>query len=77
MALTGEWAPYWASPERALVSNIDSQRGGTSSALVSDWIMAQVTAGVVPLPEFLSAPVPAQAGRTPRVLKENRTHDRP
>src|SRR5467141_2362669 len=26
MALTGEWAPYWASPERALVSNIDSKR---------------------------------------------------
>jgi hypothetical protein len=61
MALTGEWAPYWASPERALVSNIDSQRGGTSSALMFDWIMAQVTAGVVPAPDFLSAPVPARA----------------
>src|SRR5438445_9276666 len=55
MALTGEWAPYWASPERALVSNIDSQRGATSSALVSDWIMAQVTAGVVPSPDFITA----------------------
>src|SRR2546422_6862965 len=57
MALTGEWAPYWASPERALISNIDSQRGGTSSALVVDWIMAQVTAGIVKLPDFLAAPV--------------------
>jgi nicotinamidase-related amidase len=55
MALTGEWAPYWASPERALVSKIDSQRGATSSALVSDWIMAQVTAGVVPSPDFITA----------------------
>ena len=59
LALTGEWAPYWASPERALISAIDSQRGGTSSALVTDWIMAQIKAGVVKLPEFLSAPVPA------------------
>ena len=59
MALTGEWAPYWASPERALVSQIDSQRGGTSAAVVTDWIMAQVTAGVVPLPDLLSAPVQA------------------
>ena len=58
MALTGEWAPYWASPERALISAIDSQRGGTSSALVTDWIMAQIKAGVVKLPEVLSAPVP-------------------
>ena len=55
MALTGEWAPYWASPERALVSSIDSQRGGTSAALLTDWIMAQVTAGVVPTPSFISA----------------------
>src|SRR4030081_881904 len=37
MALGGEWAPYWASAERALISNIESQRGGTSSALVVDW----------------------------------------
>ena len=29
MALSGEWAPYWASPERALISAIDSQRAGT------------------------------------------------
>ena len=58
MALTGEWAPYWASPERALVSKIDSQRGGTSSAVVVDWIMAQITAGVVKLPESLAGSVP-------------------
>src|SRR6266850_1242131 len=57
MALGGEWAPYWASAERALISNIDSQRGGTSSALVVDWIMAQIAAGVVKLPDFHAAPV--------------------
>ena len=61
MALTAEWAPYWASPERALVSNIESQRGATSSALVFDWIMAQVKAGVVSSPDVLSTPVSARS----------------
>jgi nicotinamidase-related amidase len=60
MALTGEWAPYWASPERAAVSNIDAQRGGTSSSLLFDWITAQITAGIVKLPDILSGS--AQAG---------------
>jgi hypothetical protein len=60
-AVTAEWAPYWASPEQAAVSNASSQRGESSQALLLDWVMAQVTAGVVPLPEFLSAPVQAQA----------------
>jgi nicotinamidase-related amidase len=59
MALTGEWAPYWASPERAALTNVTSQRGG-SAGLVVDYLMAQVAAGVVPLPDFLSAPVPAR-----------------
>ncbi len=49
MALTAEWAPYWASPERALVSDIESRTGVTSSSLLVDWIAAQVAAGVVSL----------------------------
>jgi nicotinamidase-related amidase len=59
MALTGEWAPYWASPERAALTNVTSQRGG-SAGLVVDYLMAQIAAGVVSLPDFLSAPVPAR-----------------
>ena len=59
MALTGEWAPGWASPERAALNDVVSQRGG-SAGLVVDYLMAQVAAGVVPLPDFLSAPVPAR-----------------
>ena len=59
MALTAEWAPYWASPERAIVSDIDSKRAGTSSALLFDWIMAQIKAGVVKGSDSLSAPVSA------------------
>ncbi|HMG42073.1 MAG TPA: isochorismatase family protein [Acidimicrobiales bacterium] len=61
MALTGEWAPYWASPERALISTIASQRGDSTSALVNDWIMAQITAGVVSLPDSLAESVRAGA----------------
>jgi hypothetical protein len=58
MALTGEWAPYWASPERAAIADVYSQRGG-SAGLASDYAMAQIAAGVVPRPGFMS--VPAQA----------------
>jgi nicotinamidase-related amidase len=50
MALTAEWSPYWAAPERALVSDIESRLGVTSSSLLFDWITAQVAAGVVSLP---------------------------
>jgi nicotinamidase-related amidase len=63
MALTGEWAPYWASPERAVVSKASSQRGDSTNAMVTDWIMDQVTADVVPAPDFISEPV--QAGARP------------
>ena len=55
MALTAEWAPYWASPERAMVSKIESEIGITSSALLVNWINAQITAGIVKLPSSLSA----------------------
>ena len=49
----------WASPERALVSSIDSKRGGTTASLMYDWIMAQITAGVVSLPDSLAASITA------------------
>ena len=60
MAVTGEWAPYWASPERAVLANATSRAG--SAALLTDYVLAQLTAGVVSPPDFLS--VPAQAGAT-------------
>jgi len=58
MAVTAEWAPYWASPERAILSNATSRAG--SAALLTDYVVAQLTAGVVSPPDFMS--VPAQAG---------------
>ena len=54
-ALGAEWAPYYASPEAAAVS---SQRRG-SAALGLDYVMAQVTAGIVPPPSSMSIPVQA------------------
>jgi hypothetical protein len=57
-AVTAEWAPYWASPEAAIVSG--AYTGG--AALLTDYVTAQLTAGVVSPPDFLS--VPAQAGAT-------------
>jgi Isochorismatase family len=61
MALTAEWAPYWASPERAAVSHVNSQRGDSSTALLFDWIMAQVKAGTVQQPDVPSVAIPVGA----------------
>jgi nicotinamidase-related amidase len=60
MALTAEWAPDYTTPERAALTSIWSQRGG-GVGLMTDYVIDQVTAGVVPAPDFLSAPVPARA----------------
>lgn len=54
MALTGEWAPGWASPERAKLTDVVAQHGSTA-ALGSDYVMAQINAGIVKQPDFLSA----------------------
>jgi len=56
--LTGEWAPDYTSSERAALAGIYSQRIGTV-ALMTEYVIDQVTAGLVPPPDFLSAPVPA------------------
>ena len=61
LAVTAEWAPYWASPERAAVTNAASQRGEGSYSLGFDYVMAQVTAGVVPPPDSMATPLRAQA----------------
>jgi hypothetical protein len=55
MALTAEWSPYWAAPERAEISRIDTHLGTTTSSLLFDWINAQIASGIVELPDNLSA----------------------
>ena len=51
LAVTGEWSPYFA--ERVPLNNTASEHGG-SSALLLEYVMAQITAGVVAQPDFLS-----------------------
>ena len=58
--LTGEWAPDYRSPQRAALGGIYSQRIGTV-ALMTEYVIDQVTAGVVPAPDFLTDRVPAGA----------------
>src|SRR6266481_1675707 len=59
LAVYGEWAPDYTSPERAALLDVTRQRGG-SAALIADYAYAQVDAGLVQLPSSLSAP--AQVG---------------
>ncbi len=58
--VTGEWAPDYRSPERAALTSVYSQLGGTV-ALATEYVTDQVTAGLVPPPSFMSAPVQDQA----------------
>ena len=51
LAVTGEWSPYFA--ERVPLNNTAAQHGG-SSALLLEYVMAQITAGLVSQPDFLS-----------------------
>jgi nicotinamidase-related amidase len=57
-AVLSEWAPDYTTPERAALADVTSRRGGIVT-LLADYVMAQVSAGLVELPGFLSAPVPA------------------
>jgi nicotinamidase-related amidase len=64
LAVTGEWAPDYTSPERAALGDVWSRRGGGVGQLV-DYVMAQVAAGLVPMPTFMSAPDKAGSRRAP------------
>jgi hypothetical protein len=55
LAVISEWTPDYTSPERQALADVTRQRGG-SAALLYDYVMAQVTAGLVPAPIFASAP---------------------
>jgi nicotinamidase-related amidase len=60
LAVISEWTPDYTSPERQALTEITRQRGGVA-ALMADYVIAQVTAGLVKAPGFASAPVPAGA----------------
>jgi len=52
IAVTAEWAPDYTSAERAAVVPVWSERGG-APAMLTDFVIAQVKAGLVELPESL------------------------
>jgi nicotinamidase-related amidase len=62
LAVISEWTPDYTSRERAALANVTTQRGGTA-ALMFDYVMAQVSAGLVSLPKSLSSPVKASPAR--------------
>jgi len=62
MAVTGEWAPYWASPERAALTNATSRAG--SAALVNAVLVlrsgqADVALGAEDIAVEVGDPLPA------------------
>ena len=64
LAVTGESVPDYKAPGRAAVGEVWSRRGGGAVLLV-DYVMAQVAAGLVPPPSFMSAPDKAGSRRAP------------
>jgi nicotinamidase-related amidase len=56
LAVISEWTPDYTSPERQALMDVTRQRGGVA-ALMGDYVIAQVTAGLVSMPSSMSAPV--------------------
>ena len=69
LAVISEWAPDYTSPERQALVDVTRQRGGIA-ALMGDYVLAQVTAGLVPLPSSMSAP--AEGGSRTKELARAR-----
>jgi nicotinamidase-related amidase len=60
LSVTSEWTPDYRSPERQALTDNLRQRGGVA-ALMVDYMIAQVTAGLVKAPNFGAAPTTAGA----------------
>jgi nicotinamidase-related amidase len=60
LVVTAEWVPDYMMPERQIVTDIALKRAGSYSLQI-EYVMAQVAAGLVPLPSFLSTPAQAKA----------------
>ena len=61
IAVTAEWAPDYVSTERAAVAQVWSERGG-APAMLTDFTLAQIKAGLVPVPASLRHLASALAG---------------
>jgi nicotinamidase-related amidase len=54
-SVLSEWAPDYTSAERRALGDVTMSRGGLV-ALMGEYVFAQIEAGLVPAPSFLSAP---------------------
>jgi nicotinamidase-related amidase len=63
LAVTSEWTPDYTSAERQALLDVTTQRGG-SAALMADYVIDQVTAGLVKARSFTAAS--GQPGCPPR-----------
>ncbi|MFJ3902379.1 isochorismatase family protein [Streptomyces sp. NPDC090025] len=53
LAVFSEWVPDYTAPERIALNGIMSRRAN-SSGVFADYVLAQVTGGIVKAPDFLS-----------------------
>jgi len=63
LSVLSEWTPDYTSAERQALTDVMRQRGGTA-AVMADYVLAQVSAGLVKPPTFSSAAI-QPAGKTP------------
>jgi hypothetical protein len=68
LSVISEWSPDYTSPERQALTEVTRQRGGVA-AMMADYVFAQVTAGLVPLPSF------AQGGVSSRLASADASRD--
>jgi len=61
MNASGQWAPDYTSKERALMTPVYTRYGGGGTNFMTDYVLDQITAGVVSPPNFAPAPVRAES----------------
>jgi nicotinamidase-related amidase len=54
-SVLSEWAPDYTSAERQALGDVTMRRGGLVT-LLGEYVFAQIEAGLVPAPSFISAP---------------------
>jgi nicotinamidase-related amidase len=57
-SVLSEWTPDYTSPERQALSDVTMRHGG-GVTLMGEYVFAQIEAGLVPVPSFLSTAVKA------------------
>jgi nicotinamidase-related amidase len=63
-AVVGEWTPDYTSAERQALGAVMARHGGLVT-LLGEYVFAQITAGLVKTPSFLSAPAKSVPEKAP------------